>query len=315
MLRHLVVPLDGSPFGEHALALAVTLARKTDALLHLVHVVAPPAAEMIESPFYIDTELEARVRAHQHAVQSALLRAVCKRVQEEARVRVEPVVLDGDVADAVGEFAAQREADVIVASTHGRGPVARFWLGSTTDRLVRNARVPVLLVHPGTEPPDLSADAPCRKIVAALDGTELSEQILPPVTKLALATGAEVRLVRVVQPVFATGYPALETAALAREAEALLAQVQVAQTRLEQQAREYLERKAQPLRDRGITVHTRVDAAEMPASAILEEARTADVVAVATHGRSGLTRLMLGSVADKVIRGSTAAVLVQHPGG
>lgn len=313
MLRHLVVPLDGSTFGEHALALAGTLARKANATLHLVHVIAPPAPEMIESPFYLDTELEERVRKHQHAVQLALLRSVSQRVQDQARVRVESVVLDGLVADAVADYAVQHQADLIVATTHGRGPVARFWLGSTTDRLVRIARVPVLLVHPGNEPPDLSADVPCRKIVAGLDGTDFSEQILAPVTLLAQVTGAEVRLVRVVKPVFATGYPALETATLAREAEAILAQIQVSQQRLEQDARAYLDKKADELRAAGLTVQTRVDAAETPASALLEEAKSADIIAVATHGRSGLTRLVLGSVADKVLRGSTTPVLVRHP--
>jgi nucleotide-binding universal stress UspA family protein len=313
MLRHIVVPLDGSPFGEQALAMAVTLARKTDAMLHLVHVIPPPAAEMVEAPFYIDTDLEGRLRAHQHAVEMASLRRVCKRVHEEGHVRVEPVLLDGEVAESVVEYAARREADLIVATTHGRGPLARFWLGSESDRLVRTARVPVLLVHPGNEAPNLKVDVPLGRIVAAIDGTDLSESILAPVTKVAKAMGATVRLVRVVKPVFATSYPALESAALAREAEVLLAQIQVAQQRLEQEANRYLELKAQALRAEGITVQTRVDAAETPASAILEEARSADLVAVATHGRSGLSRLVLGSVADKVIRGSTVAVLVQHP--
>jgi nucleotide-binding universal stress UspA family protein len=315
MLRHIVIPLDGSPFGEHALSLAVTLARKTDALLHLVHVIPPPAAEMIEAPFYIDTALEARLRDHQHAVQKALLQRVCRRVSEEGHVRAEAVILDGEVAETVADYAARREADLIIATTHGRGPLARFWLGSVTDYLVRNARVPVLLVHPRTEPLNLTADVPMRRIVVALDGTALSEQILAPASELARATGAVVQLVRVVKPVFVTGYPALETASLAREADALLAQIQAAQKQLEQEASKYLELKATALREKGLTVQTRVDAAETPASAILEEAKSADAVAVATHGRGGLTRLVLGSVADKVIRGSTVAVLVQHPVG
>jgi nucleotide-binding universal stress UspA family protein len=80
-------------------------------------------------------------------------------------------------------------------------------------------------------------------------------------------------------------------------------------------AREYLEKIAARLREEGVSVQTRVVAAPHAAPAILEEAQTqrCDFIALATHGRGGLRRMLLGSIADKVIRGASTPVLVYRP--
>jgi len=313
MLKHLVVPLDGSPFGEHALPLALTLARKAKATVHLVHAVPPLATAVAETPFYVDATLENRLREHHLAVHRTYLDQVATRVRGEGKVAAETHLLDGEVAAAVGAYADKVEADLVVATTHGRGAFARFWLGSVTDELVRNAHEPLLLVHPADGPADFARDAPLRRVLVAMDGTTQAEQILTPAAKLAKVAGATLRLLRVVKPVYVASYPVLETAALTREVEGLMAEVQALQVKVEQDAKQYLEGKAEALRKDGLTVETRVDVAEVPASAILDEAKDVDVVAMETHGRGGLTRFFLGSVTDKVLRACPAAVLVQHP--
>ncbi len=313
MLKHLVVPLDGSPFGEHALPLATTLARKSGATLHLVHVIPPLAAVVAETPFYVDISLENRLHDYQHAVHRSYLEQVAARIDPQGKFEVETVLLDGEVVGAINSYADRTKADLVVATTHGRGPVGRFWLGSVSDELVRNAHEPLLLIHPGSGEPDFNTDVPLKQILVAMDGTTLAERILAPTAKVAKATGATLLLLRVVKPVYVASYPALEAAALTREVEGLMTQVQALQTQIEQEASRYLETKAVDLRKMGITVETRVDVAETPASALLQEAASVDMVAMETHGRGGLTRFFLGSVTDKVIRACPVPVLVQHP--
>jgi nucleotide-binding universal stress UspA family protein len=84
-----------------------------------------------------------------------------------------------------------------------------------------------------------------------------------------------------------------------------------------QRAEEYLDQRAEQLRQRSLNAHTRVVSHRRPATAILDDASThgVELIALATHGRGGLKRLLVGSVADKLLRGSTTAVLVYRPVG
>src|SRR5262249_57716766 len=94
-------------------------------------------------------------------------------------------VLQDEVAPAVRRYAAAEAVDLIVMSTHGRGPLARFWLGSVADALVRDAPVPVLLVRPHGEAADLHADLLPHHVLLPLDGPPLPDQILPHPLHLA----------------------------------------------------------------------------------------------------------------------------------
>jgi nucleotide-binding universal stress UspA family protein len=297
------------------LPLATTLARKSGATVHLVHTVPPLATVVAETPFYVDLSLENQLRDHQFAVHRTYLDDAANRVREKGKVAVQSSLLDGEPGPSIRAYAETVNADLVLATTHGRGAVARFWLGSVTDDLIRHAKEPLLLVHPKEGEADFTTDVPLKRILVAMDGTTLAEQILAPAAQVAQASGATLLLLRVVKPVYVASYPALEAAALTREVEGLMTQVRALQTQLEQEASRYLETKAIDLRKQGLTVETRVDVAETPATAILEEAKGAEIVAMETHGRSGLTRFFMGSVTDKVVRASTAAVLVQHPAG
>ena len=107
----------------------------------------------------------------------------------------------------------------------------------------------------------------------------------------------------------------MEVPSVAQAMQAVLQKMDTLQENLKEQANKYLNGVAEKLRAEGLTVKTKVDVDEKPAHAILEDVETApaDVVAIETHGRSGLSRFFLGSVADKVVRGSHVPVLLHRP--
>jgi nucleotide-binding universal stress UspA family protein len=144
-------------------------------------------------------------------------------------------------------------------------------------------------------------------VLIPLDGTALAEQILPSATALGRLLEAEYTLLRVVAPAPAVGF---EPAGVG-----IGGFVPPSEDSLTLEARNYLERVASRLRGEGLTVTTAVALGQSPAAAILAEAqdRGIDLIAMETHARHGLARLLLGSVADKVIRSSPLPVLVHRP--
>jgi nucleotide-binding universal stress UspA family protein len=309
--RSVLVPLDGSPFGEQALPAAISLARRAGVELQLVNVLPPLASVYTEAPLFVNAPVGEQLRDRQVKLHQAYL--------EQQRNRIVPLysavrttLLEGEVAATLWEQ-ANRNASLVVMTTHGRGPLGRFWLGSVADELIRHSHVPILLIRPREEAPDLKIAPNLRHFLVPLDGTELAEQMLGPAVQFGGLVKADFTLLRVIQPILATTPPMLEGPTFGHVAEALIAQTEAMQEQVRQEAQAYLEKLAQPLREKGLTVLTRVDVDDQPAHAILEESKTVDVVALATHGRRGLARLFLGSVADKVIRASHTAVLVLRP--
>jgi nucleotide-binding universal stress UspA family protein len=200
-------------------------------------------------------------------------------------------------------------------TTHGRGPLARLWLGSVADALVRDLPLPLLLVHPAEGLVDLAHEPPLKHLLLPLDGEPLAEQMIEPAVALGTLTDADYTLLRVIKPVVPFAYPFAEGHTVGQVAQSMIDQLQRLQGEVRKEAADYLERVAAGLRARSLRVQTRVAVEAQPAVAILHEAKppAVDVVALETHGRRGLKRLFLGSVADKVIRGSAVPVLVQRP--
>jgi nucleotide-binding universal stress UspA family protein len=303
MIRSLLVPLDGSEFGEGALPLAMTVARRANATVHLVHVHVPLAAMYAETLVSMESTLDPELKKQEQAYVERIAGAWGGKVPF-------PIVshlLEGAVAESLLEFVAGRGIDLVVMTTHGRGAFSSFWLGSVVDELVRRLPVPVLLVRPAEGGPERTEAPPLRHILIPLDGTELGEKILEPATELGRLMGAEYTLLRVVAPMAVLTF---DPAAVA-----VPSYLPAAEENLAVDARDYLERVADRLRGQGLGVSPAVAIGQPPGQAILAEARdrAADLIAMETHGRKGLARLLLGSEADKVIRGSPLPVLVHHP--
>jgi nucleotide-binding universal stress UspA family protein len=311
MYKSILVPLDASPFAEHALPVALSLARRSGARLMLVTVVTPLTQAYAEGLYVSTTDLEQEMNAQRRAY----LAKTADRLRAKADISVLTLVEHGEVAPILSDLVSRGEADLIVMATHGRGAFARFWLGSVADEMLRDARVPLLLVRPNTGAADLDREPTLNKIILPLDGSDLAEQILKPIVTMAgLVPDSEVILVRAISetvPLEAAG----EVPEAEHEARTLREEIRAIQTKLREEAHHYLESVAMRLRERGLKVTTQVVVEDRPAVAILDEAeaRHAGMIALETHGRRGLARLALGSVADKVVRGSHIPVLVQRP--
>jgi len=304
MYRKILVPLDQSSFAESAIPAALSLAERSGGELHLVNVVStlPPLAfsghDDAGGPGWFD---EGRRRG------SAYLEEMAERIREAgAKVEVHTKILSGAPVRMLHEWILKTGIDQVVMTTHGRGFVKRLWLGSVADGLVRSAPCPILLWRPEGDPSDKGADLKARpglhRILVPLDGSEVAGTIVPWVSRLAGLYGVPVTLASVVVPMPAVGSTYLPHAA---EAEAH-------RTAEHGHMELYLQSTRKQLGDEGIAVETRVVEGGTAADEILALASDigADLVALSTHGRGGVTRMVVGSVADKVIRGSEGHVLV-----
>jgi nucleotide-binding universal stress UspA family protein len=311
MYRSILVPLDGSSFGEQALPLALSIARRAGASIEVAHVhetLAPIFSRPLPG---LEGAWDNEIRANR----SAYLGGVVKRLMSQPKVRIVPAFLEGAVVDAILARVASQKIDLIVMTTHGHGAVARFWLGSVADELVRHSPVPILLVRP-QEAKAASAvqkEPILRKFLISLDGSPLSESILEKAVPLARFMEAELFLIRVIQPIVIGNIGIPEPTSVAM-APSVMEKLETWHQERQQEATVYLEKVAATLRSSSLTVRTKVVSHEQPAMAILDEARTqgADLIAIETHGRSGLSRFFLGSIADKVIRGSSIPVLIHR---
>jgi len=308
MTGSILVPLDGSTFGEHALPLAMTMAKRMKASLHLIHVHSLLDATYAELQVFantLDQELRSKEREYLQSIQ--------KRVQDKLNVPVTIYNVDGDVPTVIREQAESLKASWIVMTTHARGPLGRFWLGSNTDELIRHSTIPIIAVHPGEKAPDLAAERAIQHILIPLDGTPMAEQILEPAVAFGKAMGSDFTLLRVVTPVYPVTLPA-EPAIFGSVATDIMDRVEKMHADLKKESEAYLDKVAAKLRADGNKVSTHITIDEQPGVAILAQAKAPiDMIAIETHGRGGLSRMLLGSVADKVVRGSPLPILVHRP--
>ena len=298
MSARILVPLDGSAFAESALPVALAVGRRSGGAIELVAVQepAPPFA-------YEEWELASRDWSESYLAEAA------RRAREASGVEVTTTVLRGRVADALARRTVESDADLVVMATHGRGALTRAWLGSVADSFVRHTDRPVLLVRPDDEeeqPPDPAGNWALGHVLIALDGSDLSRAIVGPAVRLGSLFDARYTLLRVVMFPVELASPYLpHTVQMNRD---VVEEARAA-------AQRDLEGLAEELRGKGLRVEADVEVDGQAAHAILDQARElgAHLIALATHGRGGVTRAVLGSTADKVIRGAHRPVLVLRP--
>lgn len=274
-----LVPLDGSQLAEHALPFAVRVTLGSQGKLVLVR------ATMNIAAVRVGTASAMRIAADRQRVELAEARVALAKVREDLRpiwANVEAIAIPGPAAWAILDQARERLADLIVMSSHGRSGVERSLFGSVADEVLREGPVPVLLV--GSACAEWPEQRTLRLLVA-LDGSPLAEAALDPALKLASWLGAEIVLVRVVE--------------------------QTHNGEAEREAHDYLDPIARRIREAGKNVQVAVPVG-VAAPAIVETAQTtaADVIALATHGRSGLARIVLGSVATGTLQRAHVPVLL-----
>lgn len=281
MFGHILVPLDGSSFGEAALRPAFAVAQHTTTTkVTLLSVQDLWSGTTTEMP-YEEREGYLQKQARSHSA-TAAVRCAVRTGRPAEQILVE--------AEASG-------ADLIVMSTHGRGGVSRLWLGSVADQCLRHASIPLLLIRP--QPSERQAGNGTflpHRVIVPLDGTTGAEAALCRGATLARGFGVPIALLRAVD---SSGLRAGHTNGRAHEVA---------------EAQSYLDAVAARLRGQGLTVTTEVSSGLHAAEAILGAA-AGDPVVMSTHARAPLARALLGSVADKVVRGARGVVLLIPPRG
>lgn len=300
MYTSIVVPLDGSAFGNGALPVALTLASRSDAEVHLVHVSEPTLFSEGESAY------EPHRSAHLQRNMRARVTTMAAQLTRRASLRVEAEFLDGQAVPTLQRYLENGRHDLVVMMTHGRGGLSRAWLGSVADGLIRRAPVPLLLLRQDTEWLRDAVEPLFRRVLIPLDGSLMAEEVLDHVFSLGTPEVTEYVILSVVAP-----HHQLDSGESG--AETFSGRSQDEQQR--DAAHHYLNRVAGDLRSSGALVTVRVEVHLHTAQGVLDAATEhhVDVIALSTHGRGSLSRLIHGSVADKILRGADVPVLAYRP--
>lgn len=292
LYHKILVPLDGSTLAEQVLPHLRRLATPIDTTFVLVNVINSANYVATHSRYLPpDYFTRLRISAEEYLAEQG-------RPLEQAGFRVETHVADGDAAGSILHVAATTQADLIAMTTHSRSGFVRWALGSVAERVVSETALPVFLVRETTTLPTDKL----HRILVPLDGSALAEQALPTAGALAKATGAELLLLQVIQPLDDRNQEILFKDDV--EAQSAFAEWRA-------NAAAYLHEKAQPFQAVGVPCLYKVELADV-APTIIDTAETEriDLLVMSTHGRSGLRRWVYGSVANKVLRGVTCPLLL-----
>lgn len=292
--QRILVPLDGSALAERALPAAVTLAQAfsttTPCELHLSRVV-PPIMVALEPTLYTET-------IHLGEEESKSYLAAVALEYGESSVPIITAAETGSVAESIIHYAQEQNVQLIVISSHGRSGLSRWVYGSITDKVLRQSCCATLIIREQVE----QIAGKFKKILVCLDGSALAEKVLDSALSLAQCSQAEIILLRVVEP--ANLLFDMETAD----------QVQESVNALERgEAEAYLNNLMQkiPPTEGALSSRTLLGA---PADTIIDFAQEqqVDLIAMSSHGRSGVSRWIYGSVAEKVMRGAKCATLIMR---
>jgi nucleotide-binding universal stress UspA family protein len=279
MYQTILVPLDGSQLAETALPYAEELSVRLGSDVTLIYV-----SQSIDDPHQHMHQIYMRKMA-ESTKQDA--EAYARKLGKELAIQVRSVNLAGNPAEEIVKYADSENVGLIIMSTHGQSGIRQWTIGSIANKVVRSTKRPVALIRAeGASHGVLQVDMP-KKILLPLDGSKESEAAIPYVAELASSLGMSVILLQVL----AIGDKAL--------------------------AEDYLEKIGVQLKQKGVTVESQVRFGEAATEIVNLAAEIhAGVVAMSIHGRSGVGRWVLGSVAERVLyEGNTPLLLVRRTVG
>lgn len=297
-VEKVVCPTDFSPCASHALELAVLVARSFGAELHVLHAVVLHAEDP-HNPAHHLPNLEEVEALLERTAASALARDIAPHA--DGMLRIVQIQRRAPFAgDAIVEYAEEIGADLIVLGTHGRRGLSHLLLGSVANEVVRRATCPVMTARARPQGSHLGA---IERILVPIDFSGSSETALAAARDLAIQWTASLDLLHVIEE---TVMPAFYAAGVT----SLLQLDPEIRTRCEAE----MQRRLAQLADTSLAVatHVREGKAAREIVAFAEETGT-DLIVLATAARSGLERLLLGSVAEKVVRLAPCPVLVVRP--
>lgn len=300
MFSKILVPLDGSKAAEKVLPHARSLAGKLKVpveLLAVVDIADVASHTASERPRFLDSAIE---RAMEHS--SSYLQGVARAFPDVGMVKCS--VEKGKAEEAIIEKAATDRAMLIAMATHGRSGLNRFLLGSVAEKTLRGTVNPLLLVRATEEPKE--GESLLKAILVPLDGSELGEGVLPMIADIAKRLDLEVELFRAYHiPYNVYGGDA---GFYAGNYEELIAGVR-------DEAIEYLGKKAAEVKKLGVEKVSYVVKDGFAGDEIIALAqKNQALIAMSSHGRSGVKRWVLGSVAETVVRHAANPVLITRPG-
>jgi len=284
MYERILVPLDGTDSAENVLPWAEDLARKLGAEILLLRVLTDCDDNVLDN--YFQTVMTSAERD---------LKEISDWLAENGLRAGFEALAGGNISDEILDYAAARNAGLIMMATHGRSGLKRLLKGSVAEGVIRGADRAVILIRSGedhVENPDHGID----KILVPLDGSAQSSTIIPWVAEMAGGLKAEVILLRVIRPTYSAatldaGAGIVELPFPAEEMESIIAR-----------ATKELQDTGRPLEEKGIfTVPLVVTGEASREICRITKEVDAGLIAMATHGRAGIDRWLLGSVADKVL--------------
>jgi len=311
MYKRMLVPLDGSELAEVVFSYAKELAGRLDLDVILFHVYGSDERELVPlHRAYVERAAEIIRRQSEEVRERTGIQPGGKAVEARGELAV------GYPAEEILRYADKNKIDLILMATHGRSGIKCWAMGGVADKVLRMSKVPVWLVRAGI-PEEIVYDKwPTRTILVPLDGSKLAESVLPHVEALAKQRGAElvdVVLLRVCeQPVIPSDYPP----AMPLSWEEHVEKEMVKARRVSEQ---YLTGVEKRLKDAGLRARSEVLVDKTPwaspADEIIDYANRNpfNLIVMATHGRSGLSRWAYGSVAEKVLLGASSPILVVRP--
>jgi len=298
MYTRMLIPLDGSKLAENVLPYARALARALDLRIELLSVVDTMDFARTTHAGHVrdfDPIIEAAVREGEQYLEN-VARSFTGMTVDNC------VVKQGQADQIIVEKAARDKETLIGMATRGRSGIHRWLMGSVAEKVLRGATNPLLLVR-GDEEGKSDGAATLKSIVVPLDGSKLAEIALPRAVDLAKKLGLEIVLTRAYQIPLST-YGVADAAYIPNQ-DAFL-------TAVREEAGAYLEAKVNEVRGNGIEKVSSILLVGSGADEIIDLARTTpdNLIAMCTHGRSGVKRWALGSVTEKVVRHSGDPVLV-----
>ncbi len=293
MLERILVPLDGSELSELALPYCEELAGRLHSEVHLLYVCEPA-----------DVERRHVYEAYLQTISQLIGGAVKAHIPGSTDVAVRAIVLVGNPATEMTNYAEKSDINLIVMASHGRSGPMPWAIGSTAARVTQQLHVPVLLVRVGTTVGGRAGSELFGRILMPLDGSEAGEAAVPYVRELAQQIEMEVVLLQVIasgQQVHTVG--GLDYFNFPEQL--------VERMRLEASA--YLEKVRAQLTGTKTIVRCEIKSGNA-AQEIVKFSDENDVrlVAMSSHGHSGIQRWVLGSVSYKVLHnGKTPLLLVR----
>ncbi len=292
MFETVLVCLDGSGLAEQIVPYARIHALQFGSEVHLLRATGKSSKEKSTTE---SDGTEAR----------AYLDTIAESLRKDG-LAVTCAAVEGAAGEVILSYARRQEVDLIAMATHGRSGLGRAVLGSVATAVLRGSTSPMLIIRPRrTRAGEAREIQPPKKILACLDGSRLAEQIIPCAAGQALGFQAQLVLLQVVSgpldySVGRTGAAPVEDVRLGEMTREAL-----------NGARAYLEQIAAPLREQGADVKTAATVGSAGETILSYAGRhSIDMIAIATHGRSGLGQALYGSVADHVLKKSGLPILL-----